>query len=262
MNMNWKSLDSLINQFDFVIHENEGIGGALTFFLPGHTWANKWRLAAEIQEGFNSNVQYPEKAERDEAWQKFYSLRGELARRSKEDKDWRQHISGLHKSQILWKVGNSKPDNFFGFSIVDVEKMKMYGAKLNEAGTMLSENKHEMLGEDKQECFEAIHQMREEHNIWWESLHAEKDKRHSDFKARVKHNLEQNYERLQKAKDALGRFRDQADKLREEIVTAWSEDWRERREGWLAELEDRIIDIEQSILRIETWIEEDETKLK
>lgn len=260
--MDWQSLDSLISKFDGLIHENDGIRGVLTFFIPGHTWADKWRLAAEIQEGFNSKIRYPTREERDRAWGNFNFLRGELAKRSKEDEDWRKNISSRHKSQILGKVGSSKPDEFFGFSPVNKERMKMYGATLNSAGNMLSENKHEMLGEDKQECFEAIRQMRDEHNIWWEHLRIEKIERIGTFKNRVRSNLTQNYERLQKAKDALENCRNQAAVLRNEIASAWNEDWRGRREGWLAELEDRTVDIEKSIERIEGWIEEDEMKLR
>jgi len=260
--MDWQATDNLIDQFENMIHEDDGIAGALTVFIPGHSWGDKWRKAAEIQDAFNSKVRYPTKDQQEEAWKRFNELRSELAERSKAQQDQNKQQSNWHRSQILQKVESAKPDQFFGFSLIDINQMKALGEVLNEAASLLTENKSEMIGEHKQECFEAIREMRKEHDIWWSKLREEKNQHHADFESRTRNNLEQNYERLRKAKDALERFRGQADELRSDIANAWSDEWRERREGWLAELEDRIEDVEASIERIEKWIGEDEEKLR
>jgi F0F1-type ATP synthase membrane subunit b/b' len=119
-----------------------------------------------------------------------------------------------------------------------------------------------MFGEHKQECFNRIQEVRAVQDAWWEMLTQHRSRSFEERQARIRANLEQNYERHRKAAAALESCRAHADELRDQIASAWSEDWRSRAEGWLAELEDKIRDIESSLERIEEWIREDESKLR
>lgn len=262
--MEWEELDALIDELDAMIDFRTGSGfrGTISVLVPTSiTWGDIWAKAKEIQVGFK-NVRYPTRAQREAAWERFNNLRDEASERSKNEQDSRRWKSESHRSDILSQIKSARPSNMMGLHSVNIEEMKSLGRVLKQAGQMLNKYKDEMLGEHKQECFEAIREMREVHDIWWEELKAEKEKRHSDFQSRIRRNLEKNYERHRKATAALERCRNRADELRSQIASAWNDDWAAKAEGWLSELEDKIADIEESIERIEDWIREDESKLR
>ena len=177
------------------------------------------------------------------------------------ERDERQGRSRYWTDMILSEIEGSRPCSLFGFMPPDVEEMKCLGRKLRDAGQMLSRHKDEMLGEHKQECFNRIQEVRAVHDAWWEMLTQHRSQSFEERQARIRANLEQNYERHRKATAALESCRAHADELRDQIASAWNEDWRSRAEGWLSELEDKIRDIESSLERIEEWIREDESKL-
>lgn len=127
---------------------------------------------------------------------------------------------------------------------------------------MLSEYKHEMLGEHKQECFNRIQEVQKEHDAWWGELRREQTRRREERQARIRANLESNYERHRRASEALERLRRHADNLRDRIASAWNRNWAAGAERRLCELEGKIADIEDSLQKIEEWIREDENRLK
>ena len=127
---------------------------------------------------------------------------------------------------------------------------------------MLSTHKHEMLGEHKRECFEKICEARNTHDAHWAGLKAEGERKRSNFLERVRANLEKNHERHRKVAQALERSRVHAEELRDNIASAWNDEYSDRAQGWLSEEEDRIRDIEESLEQIEGWIREDEEKLE
>jgi hypothetical protein len=207
-------------------------------------------------------MRYPTKAQRDEAWERFNSLRDEALRRNQDESNNRRWKSESHRSTILRQIESARPRTLLGFDPPDIEDMKALGQVLREAGQMLSRYKGEMLGEHKQECFEAIQDMRQVHDAWWEELDRARYKRRQEQEAKIRNNLERNYERHRKATQALESCRSHADELRSQIASAWNDNWASKAEGWLSELEDKIADIERSIEQIEEWIHEDENKLR
>ena len=260
--MDWKTLERLIDEFEGMIDSKLGREfPPLGFLFSGPSWKDIWAKAAEIQTGFKG-MRYPTKAQRDEAWERFNSLRNEASRRNQDESNNRRWKSESHRSAILRQIESARPRTLFGFAPPDIEDMKALGHVLREAGQILSKYKGEMLGEHKQECFEAIQDMRQVHDAWWAELKGNSSRRHDDFQSRVRNNLENNYERHRKATDALERHRARADELRSQIASAWNNDWASKAEGWLSELEDKIADIERSIEQIEEWIREDEDKLR
>jgi hypothetical protein len=261
--MDWETLDKLIDELEGMIDSKVGKGlyGVIVIPIPSHvTWGAIWAKAAEVQNGFKG-VRYPTKAEREDAWQRFNSLRDEASKRRKEENDARRWESKSHRSEILRKIESARPSTFL-FHQPDVEEMKALGRVLWEAGQMLSQYKREMLGEHKQECFDAIQDMRKVHDAWWAGLDQARCERRQDRQARIRSNLERNYERYRNQTQALENCRSCADDLRSKIASAWNDNWASDAEGRLSELEDKIADIERSIEQIEEWIREDESKLE
>ena len=182
--------------------------------------------------------------------------------RVKSSQDQRRSRSRQLANDILSEIEGSRPCSLFGFMPPDIEEMKCLGRKLKDAGQMLSRHKGEMFGEHKQECFSGIQEMRKVHDAWWEMLTQHRSQSFEERQARTRANLEKNYEQHRKAAAALESCRAHADELRDQIASAWNDDFRSRAEGWLAELEDKIRDIESSLERIEGWIRENESRLR
>ncbi len=81
--MDFRKLDSLIDEFKYMIPNISGIFSSLQV----HDWKPQLAKAKEIQEGFKCGVQYPTKRERDEAWVRFNDLRTLLFERAKRGKE-------------------------------------------------------------------------------------------------------------------------------------------------------------------------------
>jgi hypothetical protein len=241
-------------------------------------------LSKEIQEDFKSNIKYPTKAERDQAWQKFFNLRENLYRIKREASEAKSNehyreINGYLKDADYW-YSMDKLFDVFTFDLMKTSKegMKWKGQQLREAGNLLTKYKHEMTSEHKAEIHERIVSIRKEHDCFWEryrdyqnerqKIYEEKKKaweegqtRRENAKERIQANVEKNKESLRKAEDALERQKQHRSKLQDDISSAYSDGFRERAEGWLDECNDKISDIESSIDRIETWIQEGKDKL-
>jgi hypothetical protein len=220
-----------------------------------------WDHAKEISHLFKT-LKPLSQEDRDKLWEKFSNICEEVKRKQNSEHESRKFKSEQHRNSILSEIEHARPCSLFGLDPPDVDEMKALGQVLRGAGQMLSKYKSEMYGEHKQECFDRIQEMRKVHDAWWESLKQHRSKRQDDFQARVRANLERNYERHRKATSALESCRRHADELRDKIASAWNDDWKDKAYVWLSETEDKIRDIEQSIERIEEWIREDEEKLR
>ncbi len=220
-----------------------------------------WAHAKKISHMFKT-LKPLSRDDRERLWLKFSSICDEVKSKQKSINEKRQLRSQQHRNDIMREAERARPCSLFGLDLPDVEEMKALGVVLRNTSKQLSENKQEMFGEHKQECFERIQEIRRVHDAWWESLKKHRSNKQEEFQHRVRQNLEKNYERHQKATDALRHIRSHADDLRDQISSAWNDDFRDRAYGWLSEAEDKIRDIEDSIQRIEDWIREDEDKLK
>jgi hypothetical protein len=270
-------LDRLIDQLDSMVP------GSPSWIIASSTnWKQVWNLSAEIHDGFK-RVSNPTRNWRESAWGRFVRIRQRASEASREDIKIREFRSAQHRDRILGLVGLSqhKPilDMVFFWDQTTVEDMKRWGRQLSQAGQMLSEAKHEMMGEHKRECFEAIAEARKANEAWWASykqhstrhraekanLAAERQRqfhaKRDELRANARRNIDENRRRLAKAADALSRCRSRCDDLRIKVATAWSDGFRNRAEAWLAEELDRQADIERSISRIQEWIEEGERRL-
>jgi len=212
-----------------MVNSDKGFSGLIPFRQETN-WKDVWEKAKKVQEGFKG-ISYPNRDQQNEAWQRFQSLRDEASKKAEDERNERRKNLERHRSEILHQVESARPNSLFGFDPINVENMKSYGKVLREAGQILSESKREMLGEHKQECFDAIQIMRDIHDAWWSDLKRERAKRHREFQERIRRNLEQNHERHRKATQALQHFQSKASDLRSQIASAWNDDWASRASG-------------------------------
>jgi NifB/MoaA-like Fe-S oxidoreductase len=147
--------------------------------------------------------------------------------------------------------------------------MKTRQGYLAKAMKYFSEVKHEMLREDKDECFKEIQRVKDEHDRFWNQCNkAKEDKRQKyvagqeTFRNKIKENLSQNRDKLKNAEDALERFQEKASSVRDKIKNEKaSEKWRTIWEGWLADALAKVESTKSYIEKLKEWIREGEAKL-
>ena len=140
--------------------------------------------------------------------------------------------------------------------------MKRLSLVLREAGHDLSNHKTEMTFQHKQELFQLIQEVRQEHDAWWEDFKKHKGQKQDDYHDRIRANIEKNRERHRIQVAALERHETARDNLQSKIDDSEGGNWKDRAiDEYMPELEARIENIKESIRRIEGWIAEDEAKL-
>jgi len=219
-----------------------------------------WEHVRQINAMFKS-VRIPQ-GEREELWNRLSQECGQMKAVQKSSNYEVQARSQNWFDSIRHDILSSKPCDLFGFDPPNVEEMKALSVKLREAGQDLSNHKTEMTFQHKQELFQLIQEVRQIQDAWWDDYKKHRDQKQSDFRERVKKNIEKNQERLRLQIAALERHETARDNLQEKIDASSGGDWLDRATGeYMPEIERKIDDIKESIERIEKWIEEDEAKL-
>lgn len=268
--MNYQCLDSMIDHLGSLLPRDQS--SPFNFGATRSNWKEFWDYASKIQQGFNSKVRYPTGRLRQEAWDRFNSLRNEASRRGDAEREALRNLSAQNKSTIMSMCKGIEYSPFvdvlFFFDKTRVEQVKAWQRYLGDAMRKLSELKHQMIGEHKQECYARIQEIKESHDLFWQqhkeawdARKHERERNHSEYIARVERNIEKNKERLRKASNALERQQERAQDIRSKIRETSSEKWEGIFSEWLSEAESKIDDIESSISQISGWIDEDERKL-
>jgi hypothetical protein len=266
--MDDKELDGLIDEFEQMIPALSGILSSLRV----HDWRPMFAKAKEIQNGFSSGARYPTKGERDSAWVRFNNIRSMLFERANAERSRFRSESESLKNEILglikWAAYSQITDMLFFFLPTTVDEMKRKGESVKEAGQALSQYKHRMLKEHKEECFSRIQEIRATHDAFWgeykrlrEEKQAESRQRRGEIANRIRGNLRANNERLEKAQGAYEHALSNLEANKERLAAARSPDFAERVAGWIAQDEEKLQSISESIEKIREWIEEDETRL-
>lgn len=260
-------------------------------FFQGHRdridWRSLFNLAKEIQAGFNSKVRYPSRDDQQAAWARFNEARSKLRSSSDADREHRRSRSESWLKEILRLVGSATVpgavDNLLlaasgiGIALMGTSKEEMIekGRKLREAGRLLSEKKHEMIREHKDEAFTRIQEVQRDHNEWWGRYNAAKEERRKEKQQRqrewrdrtveklhaTERNLESNTERYEKAARALGHVRSNLAKNEAKLADTSSEKWEGIIQGWIEEEEAKASDIEARMERIQGWMEDDRARI-
>ncbi len=114
-----------------------------------------WQHAREISNLFKT-LKPLKKEDRQALWERFSSVCEETKYQQKSEHEERKRKSSQHRDYIIREAESARPHTLLGFAPPDVEDMKALGNVLKRASSMLSENKKEMFGEHKQECYERI----------------------------------------------------------------------------------------------------------
>jgi hypothetical protein len=281
--VDFRRLDELIDELEeLVFYERPLNFGGLetrTVKLPvgdfGTTlrvWRPAWDKARIIQEGFKEGTKYPTRAEQEAAWQRFNVVRNELSGRSNKDRDWAFTVSKAWRDSLmsdLQYAGYSAfTDMLFFFDPTTVEDMKKQSARVKAVGQLLSENKHQIFSEHKNEVFARIQEVRQSHDAFWGEYRKQNEVKRQEFleriagvKARIRNNIASNIERREKAVAAYENAVANIDKLNDMYATARGADFQERVAGWLSEAIEKRDSILLSIKRIDEWIEQDRSRL-
>lgn len=276
--MDWQSLDGEIDDLHEMItsafsplsgrriHHPYGLFGDMVY-----DWRPAWDKAREIQALFSSGVRYPTAGAREAAWVRFNNVRSELSRRSNADRDNVFMVSKAWRDLIIDELDVCRysvlGEIVVFFDPTTADEMKALGARLKEVSRKLTDNKHQMLREHKDECFQKIQEVRATHDIFWGRYKESREIKQQQFQQkirdvldRVEQNISKNYEKLEKAANALQRAEENIYKLEAMLSTAKGDDFREKVEGWLAEALEKHASIRESIRRMKDWIKQDETR--
>jgi hypothetical protein len=199
-------------------------------------------------------------SDRDLLWNQFNNLCHDVRERQKTGYGALESLSQGHFDEIMHLIERAQiPPGSSGQEIHDLVER---GQFLKKASDSLGKFKHEMMAKHKKTCFDRIQVIRKTHDASWGSVKAEKPRRQLETESRIRKNLEANYDRHNKAANALENFQIgrghiltflATSKDHEKIVTA---------KARLKETEARIKDIEEGICQLKKWIAEDEQRLK
>jgi hypothetical protein len=278
--MIWSELDESISNFETLVSTGDTpFFGKISFRYLSYPvdllgtkvcdWRPAWEQAKEIQEVFKSGIRYPTKRDRDHAWLRFNNARNELSQKSNADREtvflvskaWRDSIF-----EILRFTDYSKIRELIIPVIppTSAEEIKRLGEYVKLAGQKLSENKHQMLREHKDECFQRIQEVRESHDLFWGAYKEQRERKQQEYRDRIRGKLERieanitmNQEKRNNAVDALVRAEANVQKVTEMLDGARGDEFREQVEGWLSEAEAKRDSRSDYVDRLDEWIAQD-----
>lgn len=235
-------------------------------------WRPVWALCKEIQHDFKVARDFPSGADRQNAWERFCSVRSRASELADYEKDAFIHQSKELRNDLFYRLKSvgwtPVNDILFFFDPTTVDEIKQMGTILHEVGQQLKEYKRYMTAEHKSEVFERMQEKHAELNHFWEKRkeaqfvrNQEFERKREAFRARTLANIQKNRERLYKAEAAADRCRNHISELEDKLSSATSEEYADRVSGWLSEELNRLSDIQESIERFRGWIDEDESKL-
>jgi len=208
--------------------------------------------------------------DREKLWNKLQNIIKECKEEQKSIQEDRHYKSKPYRDYLIREIESCRPIEGLIAGIThlatNTEEMKDMGRRLREADLYLSKYKEEMTYEHIGECFKRIKEVREVQNMWWEyhkKIYIQQVQvKKNDYIERIQTNLDKNRERYAHASEALRKMEYSADKLRDKISSAYTDNFRNTHSGWLSELENKISDTKNSLRKLEKWIEEDEEKLR
>lgn len=271
-------VELLIDQLENTVPAVE-IGAIQVGKIERHDWRPVWDLCTRIQDEFKGCRDFPSREAHQAAWKRFQEIRQQASALCDKEKSAFRFQSEQFRNDILSDVRacsySAAADALFFFDPTTVEDMKQLSEKLNDAARRLSKLKHWMLANHKTACFEAIQEVRQSHDLFWEKRRqssrirqhtheerrAEIQQKKEDRQRRVHANIDRNRDRLSKALSALDRNADHIREIEEKLSETTSPKWAAIFSEWLAEAHQKERDIEDSIDQIKSWIREDEDKL-
>ena len=282
--MDYQYLDGLIH----------GLDADMDYFFGASkkNWGDIWERIREVGGAFKE-TRYPTRHEKDCAWSLFQSVVERVKNaQSEEQQKWenKRQSSIIHKNKILSCI--YRPNALSG-GISDLiiaasrDELVDASSALKYGWTLLGSYKDEMLGRDKQECFQALSDAQSKLNQAWDHYKSAKQSAHEaqqrawEEKQRVYEEKQRAYEEKhqawqQRVEDNIGKLESRLDKLndirrsKESHISELqgnisygncSDNYRDRVEGWIDEEEGKLRDIDEQISQVEGWLSEARSKL-
>jgi hypothetical protein len=200
------------------------------------------------------------RSDRDILWKRFNALCREIKEKQKAEYGVLESLSLGHFNEIMLVAEQARllPDAPVSGIPEHVKRVQA----LKKAGTLLGRYKHEMIAKHKKACFDRIQEIRQTHDAASELIKAVKPDPSSKTGSRIRKNLEANYERRDKARNALENFQIGRNHIRSFLASAEDPEKITAAKARLEETELRIRDIEDGIRQLDTWIAEDEKRLE
>jgi hypothetical protein len=282
--MDFSDLDALIDALEDSVSSHER-----------GSWRPIWDGIRNITAQFKA-VRYPTREDRQHAWDRFQALVAEVKDRQKTEKEEfesRSARSSELKEEILAAAREAVPISLFHEDVDDLltlglksltravldidtderlETLKSCSVRIKEAWALLENNKREMFGRDKSECFDALKDAQERLNeAWqqWKSWQSEQRQRRMEhrklkrmeFEERVRGRIAGLNERRHRLYGVLAHKESHLDELGEKLSTARSDEFRARVGEWIYEEREAISSIREKLEQIESWIDEEKEKL-
>jgi hypothetical protein len=198
--------------------------------------------------------------DRDLLWNQFNTLCGEVKEKQKTGYGALESLSKGHFDEIMHLVERARLPP--GSPAPEIHDLVERGQVLKSASDSLAKFKYEMIAKHKKACFDRIQEVRKTHDAAWGPIKVDMPRQQRETESRIRLNLEANYERLKKGRNALENFRIGRGHILTFLASGKDPEKIEKAKKQLAETEDRIQDIEEGIRQLETWIAEDEQRLK
>jgi cell division septum initiation protein DivIVA len=271
--MEWQNVNRHIDELERMVSSAfsplSGRRICESYGLHGHMvydWRPAWQKAREIQQAFKSGIQYPTRADRENAWIRFNSLRNELSQRANADRDVVFSVSQSWRDKIVDEMRDARYTWTF-LEVIDpttVDEAKALGRRLKEARSILHNNRHQMLKEHKDECYAVAEEIKQSHDRFWECYQNEREiRKRSHLQSmrerlqRTDENIRKNEDKLERAVCALKRVEANIEKLQEMLDGARGDEYRDRVGTWLLEAAEKHDSILESIQRLNEWIAQD-----
>jgi len=268
-----QSLEGKISELEGLIPSvNEGF--SFGFEVERHDWRPVWSLCREIQEQFRGCKEFDSHEAHQAAWDRFQTARQEASRLAAIEKEKLSDQSARIKEGILddarTAYWSKSADFFVGAVLGQTTKDEMIELQkiLKRAGQTLSENKHRMTREDKDECFQAIQEARATHDDFWgryreyqETRQQERAEKQAAWEEKTRARIENNCERVARLHNAREKVQQNIYDNEAKIADAWSDDFRDRVQSWIDEGYENLAEIDEKIERIQGWISEDKARL-
>lgn len=156
----WTDMNKMLSELLSEIHAGPAVLGE----TRRNDWRPFWDLARETQALFKEGLSEVSRHDREELWKRFNELRDEAQEVQTKEREAFKSQSEWHRDAILSDCStldftateqwvSHLVDSSDRFS---AEQVKEKQRALAEVGKRLSENKHLMLKEHKQECFDRF----------------------------------------------------------------------------------------------------------
>lgn len=218
-----------------------------------------WNKAKQITTQFKE-LKPLAQSDRDLLWKQFNALCQEVKERQRAEYGTLESLSERHLDEIMKLADLATLPS--GARDPEIQVLMERGQALKNAGDQLARFKHAMIAKHKKACFDKIQTIRKTHDAAWNRVNAGKQKQKSEIPFRARMNLDANYKRLKKARDALENFQIARSHIRTFLASAKDPVKIASAKAQLGDTETRIRDIEEGIRKLETWIADDERVLK